>query len=336
MSNGPGRSAGVARMEPVFRTLEIAVTAAVAVSGSRITYHGLENIPERGGAVVAINHTSYIDWLPSALAAYKRHRRLRFMIKEEMTEVKVVSFLIKHTGTIPVDRRAGAGAYAVAVERLRAGELVAVYPEATISRSFELKEFKTGAARMAHRSAGADHPADRVGCTPALDQGPSAQARPREDSDDRHGRRAAAPGRDHRTDRRRDARGDDDAAARRSAVLRASRGGVLGAAADGRLRADDGRGQVARRGRARRAGPQAGGATGESRGDTARADRQRRGRHAARRGRERSAPVPATPCALRWMRALDSCWPPDARRDGCTPWSTRWVSSRWRSARTAR
>jgi 1-acyl-sn-glycerol-3-phosphate acyltransferase len=37
----------------------------------------------------------------------------------------------------------------VAVERLRAGELVAVYPEATISRSFELKEFKTGAARMA-------------------------------------------------------------------------------------------------------------------------------------------------------------------------------------------
>ena len=37
----------------------------------------------------------------------------------------------------------------MAVERLRAGELVAVYPEATISRSFELKEFKTGAARMA-------------------------------------------------------------------------------------------------------------------------------------------------------------------------------------------
>ena len=35
------------------------------------------------------------------------------------------------------------------MDRLRAGELVAVYPEATISRSFELKEFKTGAARMA-------------------------------------------------------------------------------------------------------------------------------------------------------------------------------------------
>ncbi len=136
-------------MEPVFRTLEIACSAGVAVSGTRITYHGLEHIPERGGAVMAINHTSYLDWIPAALAAYKRHRRLRFMIKQEMTEVKIVNFLIRHTGTIPVDRKAGAGAYAVAVDRLRAGELVAVYPEATISRSFELKEFKTGAARMA-------------------------------------------------------------------------------------------------------------------------------------------------------------------------------------------
>jgi 1-acyl-sn-glycerol-3-phosphate acyltransferase len=136
-------------MEPVFRALEIAVSAAVAVSGSRITYLDLENIPDRGGAVVAINHTSYIDWAPAALAAYKRHRRLRFMIKQEMTEVKVVNYLIRHTGTIPVDRREGAGAYSAAVERLRSGELVAVYPEATISRSFELKEFKTGAARMA-------------------------------------------------------------------------------------------------------------------------------------------------------------------------------------------
>jgi 1-acyl-sn-glycerol-3-phosphate acyltransferase len=136
-------------MEPVFRTLEIAVSTASRAVGTRITYLGLENIPDHGGAVVAINHTSYLDWYPSALAAYQVRRRLRFMIKSEMQQVKVVNFLIKHSGTIPVDRHAGGGAYAVAVERLRAGELVAVYPEATISRSFELKEFKTGAARMA-------------------------------------------------------------------------------------------------------------------------------------------------------------------------------------------
>jgi 1-acyl-sn-glycerol-3-phosphate acyltransferase len=136
-------------MEPVFRSIEIGTRVAIRATGTRIDYQGLENIPATGGAVIAINHTSYIDFLPAALAAMYRKRRMRFMIKAEMQDVTIVGWLIKHTGTIPVDRRAGAGAYAVAVERLRAGELVGVYPEATISRSFELKEFKTGAVRMA-------------------------------------------------------------------------------------------------------------------------------------------------------------------------------------------
>ena len=102
--------------------------------------------------MMAINHTSYVDLLPAALAAHQRGRRVRFMIKAEMQQVRIVNFLIKHTKTIPVDRAAGADAYVVAVELLRAGELVGVYPEATISRSFELKEFKSGAARMAQEA----------------------------------------------------------------------------------------------------------------------------------------------------------------------------------------
>ncbi|MEE6178131.1 lysophospholipid acyltransferase family protein [Mycobacterium sp. 050134] len=134
-------------VEPTFRALEVLARLVVSASGTRITYGGDENIPDTGGAVIAVNHTSYVDFLPAALAVHRR-RRLRFMIKAEMQQVKVVRFLIKHTRAIPVNRGAGAGAYAVAVQRLREGELVAVYPEATISRSFELKEFKSGAARM--------------------------------------------------------------------------------------------------------------------------------------------------------------------------------------------
>ena len=135
--------------EPTYRILEILARLIVLASGSRITYLGEKNIPDHGGAVIAINHTSYVDWLPAALAMRRQHRRMRFMIKAEMQRVKVVNFLIKHTKTIPVDRGAGADAYSVAVQRLREGEVVGVYPEATISRSFELKDFKTGAARMA-------------------------------------------------------------------------------------------------------------------------------------------------------------------------------------------
>jgi 1-acyl-sn-glycerol-3-phosphate acyltransferase len=136
-------------MEPVFRTLEIAAKALVAVTGTEITYQNLQNIPRTGGAVMAINHTSYVDWLPAALAVHYRGRRIRYMIKAEMEQVKIVNFLIKHTKTIPVNRGAGSEAYAGAVRLLKAGEVVGLMPEATISRSFELKEFKTGAARMA-------------------------------------------------------------------------------------------------------------------------------------------------------------------------------------------
>jgi 1-acyl-sn-glycerol-3-phosphate acyltransferase len=136
-------------MEPVFRTLEIAAKALVKATGTKITYQGLENIPRTGGAVIAVNHTSYVDWLPAALAVHYRGRRIRYMIKAEMQQVKLADFLIRHTKTIPVDRGAGADAYAAAVGLLRAGEVVGLMPEATISRSFELKDFKTGAVRMA-------------------------------------------------------------------------------------------------------------------------------------------------------------------------------------------
>jgi 1-acyl-sn-glycerol-3-phosphate acyltransferase len=136
-------------MEPVFRTLEIAAKTLVAATGTKVTYQNLQNIPSTGGAVIAINHTSYVDWLPAALAVHYRGRRIRYMIKAEMQQVKIVNFLIKHTKTIPVDRGAGHHAYAEAVRLLRAGEVVGLMPEATISRSFELKDFKTGAARMA-------------------------------------------------------------------------------------------------------------------------------------------------------------------------------------------
>lgn len=140
-------------MEPVYRAIEISAAVAARALGTTLTYQGLENIPRRGGAVVAINHTSYIDFLPAGLAARQRRRRIRYMLKAEVQDVSVANYLITKARCIPVDRSAGAAAYAEAVQKLRTGELVGVYPEATISRSFELKEFKTGAVRMAREAA---------------------------------------------------------------------------------------------------------------------------------------------------------------------------------------
>jgi len=135
--------------EPLYRLGEWIVPPVVAMQGTKFTFHGLENIPARGGALLAQNHTSYLDWLPPLFAAHERGRRMYFMIKAEMADVKAVNYVIKQVRLIPVDRRSGHDAIDVAVQRLREGELIGMHPEATISRSFELREFKTGAARMA-------------------------------------------------------------------------------------------------------------------------------------------------------------------------------------------
>jgi 1-acyl-sn-glycerol-3-phosphate acyltransferase len=135
--------------ERFYRFGELIVPPIVAMNGTKLTFRGLENIPEHGGALLAQNHTSYLDWLPTLLAVRDRGRRMYFMIKAEMADSKAVNYVIKHARLIPVDRRKGNQAVEAAVQRLREGELIGMHPEATISRSFELREFKTGAARMA-------------------------------------------------------------------------------------------------------------------------------------------------------------------------------------------
>ena len=115
----------------------------------RFDLRGSENVPRRGGAVMVINHVGYLDFTYAGFAARPARRLVRFMAKQEVFTHKVSGPLMRGMHHIPVDRDAGAGSYRAAVEALRAGEIVGVFPEATISRSFELKEFKAGAARMA-------------------------------------------------------------------------------------------------------------------------------------------------------------------------------------------
>jgi 1-acyl-sn-glycerol-3-phosphate acyltransferase len=138
-------------VEPVYGTIIQLARVTWRLQGLRFTITGVENLPTTGGAVVAINHTSYFDFTFAGLPAYKqgRGRKVRFMAKQEVFNHKISGPLMRGCRHIPVDRANGAASYAAAVERLKAGELVGVYPEATISRSFEIKELKSGAARMA-------------------------------------------------------------------------------------------------------------------------------------------------------------------------------------------
>ncbi|MCM6776877.1 1-acyl-sn-glycerol-3-phosphate acyltransferase [Nocardia sp. CDC159] len=136
-------------MEPVYRTIIGLARTVFFVQGLKFDVKGDEHIPAEGGAVIAINHTGYMDFTYAGLPARTPKRYIRFMAKKEVFDDKISGPIMRALKHIPVDRSAGADSYQAAVEYLRRGELVGVYPEATISRSFEIKEFKSGAARMA-------------------------------------------------------------------------------------------------------------------------------------------------------------------------------------------
>ncbi|MGW4641272.1 lysophospholipid acyltransferase family protein [Sphaerisporangium sp. NPDC004334] len=115
----------------------------------RIDVRGAEHVPASGGAVLVSNHISYLDFLFVGYGALPAGRLTRFMAKKEVFAHPVSGPLMRAMRHIPVDRSAGAGAYGQAVARLRAGEVVGVFAEATISRSFTVKQIKNGAVRMA-------------------------------------------------------------------------------------------------------------------------------------------------------------------------------------------
>jgi 1-acyl-sn-glycerol-3-phosphate acyltransferase len=131
---------------PVIRT----ALTLFRILGFRFDLRGVENVPASGGAVLASNHVSYFDFMFVGLAAHRRGRRLvRFMAKHAVFAHPLSGPLMRGMRHIPVDRSAGAGAYRLAVDALRRGELVGVFPESTISRSFVPRPLKAGAARMA-------------------------------------------------------------------------------------------------------------------------------------------------------------------------------------------
>ena len=119
----------------------------------RPTIEGLENVPERGGAILASNHLAVVDsfFLPLLVP-----RRITFLAKREyFTEPGLRGFLKKQfftgVGQVPVDRSGGSAARAAmdtATRLLGEGKLLGIYPEGTRSPDGKLYKGKTGVARM--------------------------------------------------------------------------------------------------------------------------------------------------------------------------------------------
>ncbi|MFD2467313.1 lysophospholipid acyltransferase family protein [Amycolatopsis silviterrae] len=133
----------------VYPPVLVAARLMFRLLDNRLRVTGAEHVPARGGAVLACTHVSYLDFIYCGLGARPAKRLVRFMAKQEIFGNPVAGPLMRGMHHIPVDRAAGQASYDEAVARLRAGEVVGVFPEATISQSFTVKDIKTGAVRMA-------------------------------------------------------------------------------------------------------------------------------------------------------------------------------------------
>lgn len=120
---------------------------------TRRDWRGWEHVPETGGAIVVTNHISHVDPLTFAHFLYDSGRLPRFLAKSGLWKVPFVRSVLRGAKQIPVLRETGdaSQAYSSAVDAVRSGELVVIYPEATLTRDPALWPMvgKTGAARVA-------------------------------------------------------------------------------------------------------------------------------------------------------------------------------------------
>ena len=133
----------------VYPPVVVAIKLFWKYLGLRFDFQGVNHIPRKGGAILSINHVGYLDFALTGTAALPTGRYVRFMAKKEVFDSKLAGPLMRGMHHICVDRSSGSASFVAALRALRAGEIVGIFPEGTISVSFEIKELKSGAVRLA-------------------------------------------------------------------------------------------------------------------------------------------------------------------------------------------
>lgn len=137
---------------PWYRVAEVVLIPLLRAT-MRHRWRGAENLPLSGGVIVVANHISKIDPVTFGYFVHRTGRVPRYLAKRELFEHKWLGRVMVGAEMIPVQRGADGAASSVqsAVDAVRAGSCIVVYPEATITRDPNLWPMvgKTGAARIA-------------------------------------------------------------------------------------------------------------------------------------------------------------------------------------------
>ena len=138
-------------MNPVYTGVIGTVLTTFRVLNWKVRVTGAEHVPASGAAIVTTNHIGYLDFVFAGYGVRKQgRRRLRFVAKREVFDHKVSGPLMRAMGHIRVDRGGNTrAAMREVAEALDGGDLVGMFPEGTISRSFVPLPGRPGAVRMA-------------------------------------------------------------------------------------------------------------------------------------------------------------------------------------------
>ncbi|HRA22988.1 MAG TPA: MFS transporter [Usitatibacteraceae bacterium] len=123
-------------------------------SAYRLGKKGMENIPEKGPAVVVCNHVSFVDALVILAAS---PRPIRFVMDHRIFAIPVLSFVFRTAKAIPIapakeDPALLERAYDEVAAALAQGDLVGIFPEGAITQDGEIQRFRTGISRILDRS----------------------------------------------------------------------------------------------------------------------------------------------------------------------------------------
>jgi 1-acyl-sn-glycerol-3-phosphate acyltransferase len=133
--------------------LAVVILKPLLIVLTKRDWRGAEHLPETGGIVVVTNHVSHVDPLTFAHFLYDNGRLPRFLGKEVLFRIFFVGAVLRGAKQIPVFREStdASRAFSAAVQAVRDGECVGIYPEATLTRDPDLWPMvgKTGAARVA-------------------------------------------------------------------------------------------------------------------------------------------------------------------------------------------
>jgi 1-acyl-sn-glycerol-3-phosphate acyltransferase len=134
------------------RIIRLWATAIVRAAGIDLRTENTEIVDRHQRYIIIANHSSYFD-IPCIFAAIPQP--IRFMAKISLFKIPIFGWAIGRAGFIPIDRknrRTAVKSFELAVERIRKGNTVVVFPEEGRSRERTMREFQRGGFLLALRS----------------------------------------------------------------------------------------------------------------------------------------------------------------------------------------